>query len=149
MKGPLLFVVSLVGAIGVWTAVVAPARGQTAEYRERLTEAPLPRSREAVRAERAADDLARVLNLVRGTGEPVKARIEALLAKLGVEKSRPNGETGVEFEIDGDQIAGLLDIVQYRSAPVLASLRAEVLEGGDRYRVTLLFAPVPSGFTTP
>ena len=29
MKGPLLFVVSLVGAIGIWTAVVAPARGAT------------------------------------------------------------------------------------------------------------------------
>ena len=148
MKGPILFIASLTATAALGMAIVAPAREEAAGYRARLFEAEVPRSEMAVLADKSINALASGIGLDRGTGDPRAERIDEIVGKLEGKDRRDVAPGTVEFTVAADRVPQLLDIVRYRSAPVLTSLTGEALEEGERYRVTLLFAPVPSGFTT-
>ena len=149
MKGPALFGVSVAAVIGLFATLVRPAMDEAATHRRTLLDARPGAVRTRGEVDRACDDLAGALGLVHGRDDPRKDRIERLLAELPVENRRDVGPGEVVFEIGADRVATLLDRVRRRGIPVLSALRAEAVKGGDHYRVTLRFAPVPAGFTTP
>jgi hypothetical protein len=144
MKGPVIFLASLVIVLVLGAALVLPALSERAELLgKRESGAAEPPKRDTTLLLQAGV-LARELDLEPGDAPA----LDRWLAKLPPEVGKPRPLDGaLVFELPPEGVLALFRHLAKPVAPALESAEAERVGDDRKFRVALRFKPLAEGFT--
>ncbi|MHC4473015.1 MAG: hypothetical protein ACYS99_18860 [Planctomycetota bacterium] len=143
MRGPLVFVLSLVAAAALGVLLVLP------EWRERTSLADKirdmrPASEEPGTTERAGVDAARRLSRALGLprrGDPTDVRIKAVAAEFAPGQDVSEGQRTLELSLPWDRVLELCEWLVVSPGPAPAEVSVTATEDPELCQVKLRFAP--------
>jgi hypothetical protein len=147
MRGPLLFLLSIAGAIGLAVLVVLPVRREREELAERIREAD---GGDAGRGEAAGVEAARRLSRALGlprSGEPAAVRLRALVAEFAPDTDPPGASQVLEISLSWDRVPEVVEWLAVEPGPAPEDLSVTATEDPETSRVKVRFSPAPPGVT--